>query len=104
MGKNGIATCYRMGCNNPVDAKEDELPGCSQHGGETKVVWSVYKDCEGWLTDNDTVIEWVTDVDSARWFHSEEDAIDTLIELELVGPRCAQFGLHDYSYTAVRLK
>lgn len=94
-----------MGCNNPVEEDmEDGLAGCSAHGGVTKQVWSVYRDCEGWLTDNDTLVEWVTDVDHARWFHSEEDLIDTLIELELVAPRCAEIGLGDYSYTAIRLK
>lgn len=47
----------------------------------SRAVWTIYNlVAPGWLTDNDTLIEWVTDVADARWFDSPEAAADWLAE------------------------
>src|SRR5262245_47587453 len=100
--------CYRMGCRNPAVFREGEASACGKHGGETRAVWSIYRDDVdgtgkrggGWLTDNDTLIEWVQDVDDARWFDSYEDAREWLHDSKLFdGPMPI-----DTMFTVVRLK
>jgi hypothetical protein len=47
-------------------------------------VWTIYNTAQpGWLTDNDTLIEWVTDVADARWFETKAEAEVWLAEVEI---------------------
>lgn len=83
-----IDRCFRMGCDNPVSVEAKELggilPACGRHGGETRIVWSVYRQGDGWLTDNDTIVDWNHDVDQARWFPSDRAVATFLVEVELL--------------------
>lgn len=83
MAKTDFRMCFKMGCGNPVDRRVDEIDACGRHGGETRIVWSLYKIGEGWLSDNDTVIEWTFNVDEARWFASDADVKEWMDEAEI---------------------
>lgn len=68
-------------------------------------VWTLYKEHKGWLTDNDTLVEWVIDVDFARWFPNKAEVLRFIDDYNLNNGHDPQVcPLYDCGLTIVRLK